>query len=153
MHIKRLEISSPQELEQFETFYTAHSIETSFWTIESLCVSLKKDTLRLFQIFIDQKLSGFYLILKQPEQTELLYIYIATSKRRQGIAEKLLIHLKSNFLLKAGNKVHLEVRASNSPAIKLYQSMGFSTVGTRDNYYKDGEDALLMMLEKDNSLV
>ncbi|MDX8391133.1 MAG: hypothetical protein R8K53_00980, partial [Mariprofundaceae bacterium] len=46
--------------------------------------------------------------------------------------------------------MHLEVRASNLAAQALYQSLGFTTVGTRPNYYSPipdkplGEDAVLM---------
>jgi ribosomal-protein-alanine N-acetyltransferase len=41
--------------------------------------------------------------------------------------------------------VTLDVRASNIPARKLYESCGFSVVGLRRNYYSDnGEDALTM---------
>ena len=39
----------------------------------------------------------------------------------------------------------LEVRAGNAPAIALYASLGYETVGRRRNYYeKPIEDALLM---------
>ncbi len=43
--------------------------------------------------------------------------------------------------------VLLEVRASNQPAMQLYKSMGFQRVGLRQEYYHDGEDAVLMTLE------
>ncbi len=39
----------------------------------------------------------------------------------------------------------LEVRAGNVPAIGLYEQFGFIVNGQRKRYYKDGEDALLMM--------
>ena len=44
----------------------------------------------------------------------------------------------------------LEVRASNAPAIALYEKMGFETVGRRKNYYADlHEAAILMTVEFD----
>jgi len=43
----------------------------------------------------------------------------------------------------------LEVRASNTPAIALYQSLGFIKVGIRKKYYEDNqEDALLMVCDQ-----
>ena len=41
-------------------------------------------------------------------------------------------------------RVLLEVRASNQPAIQLYQRWGFQLSSQRKGYYQDGEDALLM---------
>ena len=42
--------------------------------------------------------------------------------------------------------VQLEVRASNAHALQLYRSLGFQQVGLRRQYYRDGEDAVLMTL-------
>ena len=40
--------------------------------------------------------------------------------------------------------VILEVRESNRPALRLYESIGFKPEGRRKNYYQDpAEDALL----------
>ena len=45
----------------------------------------------------------------------------------------------------------LEVRASNAPAIALYEKHGFQEVGRRKDYYDDPkEDAILMTLEFDH---
>ena len=46
----------------------------------------------------------------------------------------------------------LEVRASNEPAIALYEKIGFNQVGIRSRYYPSGkggrpEDALLYALD------
>ena len=38
----------------------------------------------------------------------------------------------------------LEVRASNSAAIALYEQLGFKRVGIRARYYDSVEDAILM---------
>lgn len=40
--------------------------------------------------------------------------------------------------------ITLEVRPSNTPALKLYQSFGFKEEGRRKRYYQDGEDAIIM---------
>ena len=39
----------------------------------------------------------------------------------------------------------LEVRESNLPAIRLYQSAGFATTGRRPNYYHHPAEAALLM--------
>lgn len=67
--------------------------------------------------------------------------------RRQGVAEAIL-----SAFLRFGQAhlafLTLEVRASNAPAIALYEKLGFQQVGRRKNYYSDlHEDALLMTHE------
>ena len=39
--------------------------------------------------------------------------------------------------------LHLAVRASNLPAIRLYHACGWERCGLRAGYYPDGEDAQL----------
>lgn len=49
---------------------------------------------------------------------------------------------------KGAQRIFLEVRSRNDPAIGLYQKQGFRTIGTRKNYYQyPQDDALVMMYE------
>ena len=43
-------------------------------------------------------------------------------------------------------KTILEVSENNIPAQKCYQSLGFNPVGSRKNYYTEGDDAILYNL-------
>ena len=76
------------------------------------------------------------------DRIEIDYIIIDKRYRRHGLGNKLL-----NYLIQQNKEIKnitLEVRKSNIPAIKLYESNGFVQVAIRKNYYKD-EDGLLMM--------
>ena len=67
--------------------------------------------------------------------------------RRQGVADALLFALMDIGRTKISTLM-LEVRASNYPAIALYEKHGFVPVGRRKNYYDaPREDAILMTLE------
>ncbi len=68
-------------------------------------------------------------------------IAVSPQARRQGGGRALL-----EALLQAcgTGPALLELRASNTPALALYQVCGFIIVGRRTRYYPDGEDALLM---------
>lgn len=79
------------------------------------------------------------------EEADMMNIAVEENCRRRGIAwalvEELLRKLPAHCLT-------LEVRASNAPAIGLYESMGFRQIGLRKNYYrKPREDALILRKE------
>jgi len=69
--------------------------------------------------------------------------------RRLGIGRKLLARSLLEATKEGLVQVFLEVRRSNTPAIRLYEAFGFHVDGIRARYYRDtGEDALLMRLER-----
>ncbi len=85
---------------------------------------------------------GLYIIIGD---CDIANVAVLPEFRKRGIAIKLMEHAESFAKEKNVNKLMLEVRASNLPAISLYEKLGFSTVGIRKNYYtQPKEDALLM---------
>ena len=78
-------------------------------------------------------------------EADMMNIAVADSHRRRGIARMLVRALIERL---DANMLTLEVRASNAPAIALYQSEGFARIGLRKNYYrKPKEDALILRKE------
>lgn len=74
-------------------------------------------------------------------------VAVSPDCRRQGIGAALIAEL----IRRAGQLelafLTLEARASNAPAIRLYEKMGFQQVGRRKNYYqRPEENAILMTL-------
>ena len=79
------------------------------------------------------------------QEADMMNIAVADSHRRRGIARALVEELIRQL---DAYQLALEVRASNVPAISLYESMGFRQVGLRKNYYKNPkEDALILRKE------
>ncbi len=66
--------------------------------------------------------------------------------RGRGLGEFLLLAALEKALDNGVRRVTLEVRASNRVAQQLYIKVGFVRTGIRPAYYRDGEDAWLMML-------
>lgn len=78
-------------------------------------------------------------------EADMMNIAVADSHRRRGIARSLVEELIARL---DATMLTLEVRASNAPAIRLYESLGFRQVGLRKNYYrKPKEDALILRKE------
>jgi len=84
-------------------------------------------------------------------EAHILTIVVNEEYRQQGLGRRLLRHLIAVARQAGVEMIFLEVRPSNLAAIKLYQSLGFSEVGIRKDYYPDKggrEDALIMGLDK-----
>lgn len=74
-------------------------------------------------------------------------IAVDSSHRKKGVAKALLSQLKHIAKQKGADFLTLEVRKSNLPAINLYSSFGYETVGERKDFYVDPtENALLLTL-------
>lgn len=100
---------------------------------------------------VDGRIVGYVLYWLLPGALDIHNIAVHVDFRRQGIARLLLGRVLSQAQAQSGTRVMLEVRKSNLPAQKLYESIGFSTTGIRKGYYSDdGEDALAMTLEMVN---
>ena len=72
-------------------------------------------------------------------------VLVAVAYRKSGIGRAILTELLSDAKERGAEKVFLEVRVSNSAALRLYLSCGFVGVHARTRYYSDGEDCLVMV--------
>ncbi len=78
-------------------------------------------------------------------EADMMNLAVAEPFRRRGIARALVEELMRQL---PAYQLTLEVRASNTAAIALYDSMGFQQVGRRKNYYRSPkEDALILRKE------
>jgi ribosomal-protein-alanine acetyltransferase len=67
--------------------------------------------------------------------------------RGQGIGEKLMREMIEQLRQRDVRRVYLEVEASNTGAIHLYERLGFASIGTLPDYYGEGRAGVHMMLE------
>jgi ribosomal-protein-alanine N-acetyltransferase len=97
---------------------------------------------------VEGRIIGYVLFWLLPGAIDIHNVAIHEDFRRRGFARLLLGKVLAQARAQSINRVTLEVRRSNLPAQKLYESMGFLTTGVRKGYYSDdGEDALAMTLE------
>ena len=82
------------------------------------------------------------------DETDMMNVAVHPEFRRQGIAQQLVLRLVEELAKRENHCLSLEVRASNAPAIALYEKLGFSQVGRRPKYYRNPrEDALILRKE------
>ncbi len=78
----------------------------------------------------------------------IVSIAILPDYRRKGIGTELMRRAMESLKNVYGCKeVYLEVRVSNRPAIEFYHKLGFRIDHVIKRYYKDGEDAYVMVRE------
>jgi len=87
--------------------------------------------------------NGFIVYRIAVDEAEIITIGVNPDSRRNGIASAMIGIIEKTLKNQAVKKLFLEVASNNIPAQKLYESMGFKTVGLRPKYY-DGVDAILM---------
>lgn len=75
---------------------------------------------------------------------DLHRIVVAPAERRLGFARVMLMAGLLWAIGHGARRMLLEVDASNTPAIQLYQGYGFAAVATRPDYYGPGADALIL---------
>ena len=93
----------------------------------------------------DGKVVGYIGSQSVLGEADMMNVAVHPQHRRRGIAEALVNALSQNLKQRDNVCLTLEVRASNDPAIALYEKLGFTQVGLRKNYYRNPkEDALIL---------
>ena len=96
---------------------------------------------------LDDILIGYAVMSTGAGEAHVLNLCIAETYRGKGIGGQLLAHLLEFARSLGVHEAFLEVRPSNTAAIRLYQSQGFAQIGMRRGYYQavgGREDAVVL---------
>lgn len=75
----------------------------------------------------------------------IVSIAVLEKHRQKGLGYALMAYaMKSLYEDYKCSETYLEVRVSNTPAVKLYEKLGYRVVKVEKSYYLDGEDAYVM---------
>lgn len=89
---------------------------------------------------------GMYLMKPEGEITN---VAVAKEVRGRGIGAALVAVMQQWAEEHGIERIVLEVRVSNAPAIHVYEKKGFITIGVRKNFYRlPTEDAGIMEWQK-----
>jgi len=116
------------------------------WPARAFVAELEAKHIHYVAARADDKLVGYAGIArlgrKRPFEYEIHTIGVDPVYQGQGIGRRLLTEA---IKFAADGVIFLEVRTDNEPAIALYESVGFVTVGVRKRYYRvSGADAYTM---------
>jgi ribosomal-protein-alanine N-acetyltransferase len=98
---------------------------------------------------INRGVSGYGVMSVGAGEAHILNLCIGAAYRCRGVGRRLLGYLVERAAAAGMGEAFLEVRPTNTSAIRLYQSIGFEQVGTRRGYYQavgGREDAAVLKL-------
>lgn len=112
------------------------------WSLTSINTQLSSDTAVWILAEEEGETVGYALGTEVCGEAELYRIAVLKSHRKKGIGERLLHDFTEKCLERSAEKIFLEVRSKNIPAISLYKKAGFTEIALRKGYYGD-DDALI----------
>lgn len=145
MQIMDIEIFQSEHINQvYEISCEAFPVA---WSKEDLLRETSNETAVNLVALVGNEVVGYLQCWYTLEEADLINIAVKNSYRRQGIAHAMLVYLLETLRQKGVSDLFLEVRVSNLPAQKLYESFHFEIVNRRKRYYINGEDAFIMWTE------
>jgi ribosomal-protein-alanine N-acetyltransferase len=109
------------------------------WTRKTIETCIKDLNTKIYLLEEDEKILAYIIYSKIIDEINLDRIGVAKNYRKRAYASLLIEKMLEEKL-----NTSLEVSEKNLSAIKLYEKYNFKTEGRRKDYYKIGEDALIM---------
>jgi ribosomal-protein-alanine N-acetyltransferase len=101
-------------------------------------------------IEVGGRIVGYGVLSAGAGEAHVLNLCVADEFRCRGLGRHMMGHLIERARGFGVRDAFLEVRPSNTTAIRLYQSMGFEQIGVRRGYYQASvgrEDAVVLKLD------
>lgn len=93
----------------------------------------------------DEKIIGLLVAAETSFEMDIYMVVVAKAYQQKQVAKHLFEYLMADCKEKGIEEIFLEVRKSNTPAIRLYESQHFKKVGVRKSYYSSPiEDGIVM---------
>lgn len=90
---------------------------------------------------------GYGILSAGAGEAHVLNLCVAEGERRCGVGSRLLQRMTEHAASVGAREIYLEVRPSNTDAIRLYRARGFAQIGIRKGYYQavgGREDAVVL---------
>ena len=125
----------------------AASPEAAAWSVKSLEQLDKRGELG-WVTEESSRVEGFIVVRAIVAEAEILNLGVAPERRRTGLAKGMLDEAIAELRRARVDRLFLEVRESNLPAISFYEKHGFRRTGRRPAYYRDPDEAAVLMMKE-----
>jgi len=119
--------------------------EAARWSERGVRESLTSTGSTFLLARVRGEVAGFIVGRVIGAEAEILNLAVKRSRRRQRVGQTLAVALLAGYEEEGIRRVFLEVRESNGAAITFYEGLGFRQVGTRPDYYRNPEEAALIL--------
>ena len=115
------------------------------WSFDTIREQLSHENV-IYTLLYDENenAAGFALGAVCADEAELYRIAVLSEIRKKGFGSRLMNDFEKLCREKGAEKIFLEVRSKNIPAVSLYKKCGFSCIHTRKNYYSDDDAAVYL---------
>jgi ribosomal-protein-alanine N-acetyltransferase len=147
LHVRRVDAADLPRLVEIERAGFAHP-----WSEQQLRAELSNAWSVILVAVVAgpdgrEQVAGHIVVWVVHDELHVLNVATAPEHRRRGVGRALMLEAHALGRARACREATLEVRRSNTPAIALYQALGYRQVGMRPRYYaEENEDALLLTL-------
>ncbi len=121
------------------------------WTMKQLLDAMTRDDTIYLVSELAGRIVGLCGVQNISGEGEITNVSVSGDVRRMGCAYKMLRQLLERGAGIGITDYTLEVRASNAPAIGLYEKLGFKSEGIRPGFYEEPkDDAVIYWKRKDS---
>lgn len=118
------------------------------WSETALTETIASQAGRLYGLWVEEQLAGAAIFQLVLDEASLEGITLLPQFRGKGLSRNFLSGCLTLLEDEGAAFCFLEVRASNHPAIALYEGLGFEKLGLRKGFYRNPtEDAVTYKLE------
>lgn len=115
------------------------------WTKEGYFTFLTRNDAMFLVVEEKGMILGYCGLIMVLDEADVTNVAVRPDRQREGIGHFLVESMMRLASDQGIYMIHLEVRAGNETAIRLYERLGFQRDGLRKKYYTDPvEDAILM---------
>ena len=115
------------------------------WSLNAFLDTVERENYRYFVAEEAEEIFGYCGFCFVLDEAEIPNVCVKAEARQKGVGKQMMTALIEKAKELGVAVLYLEVRESNTPARRLYESLGFVSDGIRKNFYEQPvENAVLM---------